>query len=98
MLDEGDHPAGHEAAAANRASCPGDLGDLDHPTAGRDLEAPARTRGHDLEALHAPVPASTRTSTRSPFIAARMLPPPDQLDGRLTPGESDVELCGSKRP
>src|SRR3990172_4317654 len=48
MLDEGDHPIGHEPARADRGAAAGDLGDLDHAAGRGDLDTPARLGGLDL--------------------------------------------------
>ena len=53
MLDEGHHPAGHEAAAPHGSSGPRHFGDLDDTPAGGDLDAASRSCRFDLEALHA---------------------------------------------
>src|SRR5574338_575095 len=51
MLDERDEAAGHEAPGAHRRSAAGHLRDLDHATAGGDLEPAPRPRGLDHERL-----------------------------------------------
>jgi hypothetical protein len=52
MLDDGDHPAGHEARRAHHLTAAGDLGDFDR-SPGDDHVDPATFPGrHDLEATH----------------------------------------------
>src|SRR5580765_3448111 len=53
MLDQRDHPAGHEPAGPDRRAAPGHLGHLDHPARGRHLETAAVLRRRDLEGLDA---------------------------------------------
>jgi hypothetical protein len=53
VLDDGDHPVGHEPAGPDHLAAPGNLGDLDHPASGGDLDPPPRAGGLDLEPLDA---------------------------------------------
>src|SRR5437773_1747471 len=55
MLDEGDHPVGHEAPGPDGLAGPGDLGDLGDPPDGGNLHASPGARRRDLERLN-PVP------------------------------------------
>lgn len=48
MLDEGQDSARHEACGAHGGATSGDLGNLDDPSAGRDLDATPVTRRFDL--------------------------------------------------
>ena len=48
MLDESEDSARHELRAANGGAAPCYLCDRDHPSPGRDLDAPAGTRRLDV--------------------------------------------------
>jgi hypothetical protein len=54
VLDDGDHPVGHEPARPDHLAATGDLRDLDHPAPGGHLDPTPRTGGLDLEPLDAP--------------------------------------------
>jgi hypothetical protein len=53
VLDDGDHPVGHEPAGPDHLAAPGDLGDLDDAAPGGDLDPAPGTGGLDLEPLDA---------------------------------------------
>jgi hypothetical protein len=48
MLDEGQHPGGHEPGGAHRRAAAGELGDLDDATAMGDVDAAAGPGRLDL--------------------------------------------------
>jgi len=52
MLDDGDHPAGHEAGRAHHLAAAGDLGDLDGSSGDDHVDPATFARGDHLEAAH----------------------------------------------
>jgi hypothetical protein len=52
MLDDGDHPAGHEAGRAHHLTTAGDLGDLDGSPGDDHVDPATFAGGDDLEAAH----------------------------------------------
>ena len=56
VLDDCDHPCGHETPGAHRMSGAGELGHLDDASGGGDLNPSPRARCRDLEAPRAPSP------------------------------------------
>jgi hypothetical protein len=52
MLDDGDHPARHEARRADDLTAAGELGHLDRPASDQHVDASSFPRRHDLEAAN----------------------------------------------
>jgi hypothetical protein len=92
VLHEGKHPAGHELCTPNRRPAAGYLGDRDHASASRNLNAPAGARRLNLIGAH--VTAGVDDDLHAVTLHVRVTP--GKL--RIVPRDRYLRSTGSPDP